>query len=89
MGVVLCVKLSSDSGTIRERFRTYCQWQRKCEKKPVINEVEGEVIVEAFLQLVYVPYTREGDPEGGSTVLITALGSWEKSVPPGRRTQIL
>jgi hypothetical protein len=26
---------------------------------------------------------REGDPKGWSTVLITALGSWEKSVPRG------
>jgi hypothetical protein len=26
---------------------------------------------------------RKGDPEGWSTVLITALGSWEKPVPRG------
>ena len=27
------------------------------------------------------PQHREGDPEGWSTVLVTALGSWEKTVP--------
>jgi hypothetical protein len=26
---------------------------------------------------------REGDPKGWSTVLVTALGSWEKTVPYG------
>ena len=26
---------------------------------------------------------REGDPEGWFTVLVTALGSWEKMVPRG------
>jgi hypothetical protein len=30
----------------------------------------------------YIPF-REGDPNGWSTVLITALGSWEKLVSCG------
>jgi len=30
---------------------------------------------------------REGDPKGWSTVLITALGSWEKSVPRAHTLQ--
>jgi hypothetical protein len=29
---------------------------------------------------------REGDPKGWSTVLVTALGSWEKTVPRGHTT---
>jgi hypothetical protein len=28
---------------------------------------------------------REGDPKGWSTVLVTALGSWEKTVSRGHR----
>jgi hypothetical protein len=30
------------------------------------------------------PAAREGDPKGWSTVLVIALGSWEKSVPRGQ-----
>jgi hypothetical protein len=34
-----------------------------------------------------LPYTiREGDPKGWSTVLITALNSWEKTVPRSQHT---
>jgi hypothetical protein len=30
-----------------------------------------------------IPHNREADPKGWSTLLITALGSWEKPVPRG------
>jgi hypothetical protein len=33
--------------------------------------------------------TREADPKGWSTVLITALGSWGKSVPRGHTTELV
>jgi hypothetical protein len=46
----------------------------------------------------YISYTnsmlsllssREGDPKGWSTMIVTALGSWEKTVPRGQLSGIL
>jgi hypothetical protein len=31
-------------------------------------------------------HSREGDPKGWSTVLVTVLGSWEKAVPHGHHS---
>ena len=33
--------------------------------------------------MLITTYYREGDPKGWSTLLVTALGSWKKTVPCG------
>jgi hypothetical protein len=71
------------AGTRRHRLREVVGRVKACERRPLFERRVKRGYAHSFARCPRAVQLKSKIPKGWSAVLVTALGSWEKSVPRG------